>query len=149
MNIDELKKAVEWLKNVPVKTSNEWNNRATLISLAEKVIELQGKLPDKKPIVQHYDDGDNGFDTGFNHAIELCTLAVAVKDNEILINTILDTKNKKIAELEQQLAGKEVSVEEIEHFLEQSWNHLFSEEENYLGRLRLAQSIHKRIYRGE
>jgi hypothetical protein len=31
----------------------------------ERMLELIG---DNKPIVNHYDDGDNGFDTGYNFA---------------------------------------------------------------------------------
>jgi hypothetical protein len=27
-------------------------------------------LPKEIPITQHYDDGDNGFDTGFNFALK-------------------------------------------------------------------------------
>ena len=27
-------------------------------------------LPKEKPIIQHYDDGDNGFDTGYNYALK-------------------------------------------------------------------------------
>jgi len=39
-----------------------------------------------------------------------------------------------------------VSVEEIEDFLETNWNHLFSPEENYLGRFKLATAIHNLVY---
>ena len=43
-------------------------------------------LPKKRLIIQHYDDGDNGFDTGWNFAIKKC--------NDVLLNKVLKRRNK-------------------------------------------------------
>ena len=50
----------------------------------------------------------------------------------------------KVLSLEHKLRGLPTE-EEIEGMLKENWNHLFSPEENYLGRLKLAKLIHKRI----
>jgi hypothetical protein len=82
MNIEQLKEAVEYYKNGlhNLITETGIERFETLKSLAEKVIEQNGKMPNKKPIVQHYDDFANGWDTGFNHAIDHCTHAMAGKE---------------------------------------------------------------------
>ena len=42
-----------------------------------------------------------------------------------------------------------ISVEEIEKVLKEKFNHLFSPEENYLGRLKLAQAIFEALKKKE
>jgi len=79
------------------------------------------KMPKKKltyeqRYIHNAKETDARYNAGYNDAIDECTLAIA---------------------------EAVPSVEEIDLFLKERWNHLFSPEENYLGRRRLSQSIHK------
>jgi hypothetical protein len=53
------------------------------------------------------------------------------------LNELVDITAKAILKLFKE----RVTVESMEYFLEKNWNHLFSPEENYLGRLNFARAL--------
>jgi hypothetical protein len=170
MNIDEIKKAVEWAKNFKsnfkdginqvkeLKYANEMLN--VFVSLAEKVIEmggrinkrevkikgLQGQMKEgsdaidcsnypkgmKQEVISHYQAGYiKGLSIGVDIAVDECTLAVAGQEKKLSgndirigddfgdnpVEVVVELK-KKIAKLEQQLAGKEVSENSTTTFID-------------------------------
>jgi len=58
----------------------EWYNKGLEagknIAIRDVREKIKKALPEKKPIIQHYDDGDNGFDTGWNFAINAILKAI-------------------------------------------------------------------------
>ena len=131
MNIEEIKKAVELCKQYESPLKPQWQ---MLIDLAEKVIELQGVMPEKKTYqnTKEWMNGGAHFSKGFNEAIDLCTLA---------------------------MAGKEVSVEGIYQICISQLNNKWIQGDTYRQQAirgeyqqlfnDIAQAIHKRIYGGE
>jgi hypothetical protein len=73
-------------------------------------------------------------------------LAFEEKLRQILFNVPDKDKVRKIKNIVHAQLPTE---EEIDDFLEKDWNHLFSPEEDYLGRRRLAQAIHNKIKESE
>jgi len=54
-------------------------------------------LPKEKPIIQHYDDGDNGFDTGYNYALKGVKATLSkLKMSEEKVAKIITDKCKEI-----------------------------------------------------
>jgi hypothetical protein len=90
MNVDQLKEAVEWAKKLQVLHSFDMNKYLpALLSLAEKVIEIGGRIPKKHSTYEHryttlggkdYKEIDSRYGAGWNDAIDECIKSFAGKE---------------------------------------------------------------------
>ena len=121
-----------------------------------KAIQLLGKKKDKyySPYSSSGVDLSNSAEQdGYNqmHSKAVDVVVGLLKENEGLIR-IAEENNAMMMEAAeelqtikqkyQELKGK-LTVENLDMFLAEKFNHLFSPEENYLGRLLLAKAILK------
>ena len=130
----ELKEAIEIIKKEVVRSGGKYSVLQkceacdTLISLAEKVLEIGGVMPKRK---EHYafldKEGkehrtvDDWRKEGFNEAIDQCTLAVtgmlAEKDKYIEgLRPIIQQIDRGVMDTTEILAEKDKKIAELEKF---------------------------------
>jgi len=82
MNLEQLKEAVECVRKGHSLMVGYKNAPHILLDLAEKVIEIQGCMPEKtnKPTGDANTPYSYGVYRGYNEAIDLCVLALAGKE---------------------------------------------------------------------